>query len=294
VRLANLNALGAELVTDLSTGQTNQVAVAYLQPLDAATKWYLSPSIFLSDQEFAQYENGERLRELRTQQAFAALALARQFGTSGAAALSLDYGVGQFTRRSGPPIGAENDFTIARYIVDVGYDTVDDLYFPTTGDVGRLSFTHNLDALGSSNSDITLGGRVASTRSRGQNRLRLQFAGGTLLDGEGADQNAFTLGGLFFLSGYPQFELSGQHYVFASLAGYRDIGLRSVIFDMPIVVGGTVETGRIWNDGDEDIPQLWSGSLVVGVDAPVGPLFIAYGVGGADRHVFHFSLGQEF
>lgn len=294
VRLANLNELGAELVTDVSTGQTNQLILAYLQPLDAATKWYLSPSVSLSDREFAQYQDGERLRELRIQQAYTTLALARQFGTSGATAVSFDYGVGQFDLRSGPSIGDDNDFDIARYVVDLGYDSVDDLYFPSTGDLARLNFTHNLDDLGSSTSDITVSGTVATVRSRGQNRLRVQFAGGTLLDGEGSDQNAFTLGGLFFLSGYPQFELSGQNYLFASVAGYRDIGIRSVFFDMPVIVGGTVETGRIWNDGDTDIPQRWSGSLVVGVDSPVGPIFIAYGVGGGDRHVFHFSLGQEF
>lgn len=291
LRFANLDGLGAEALVNLSFGRENSIEAAYLQPLDAATKYYVFPRLSVSDKELGQFRDGSRVRELRTQEAIAALGFVRQLSTWGAASVTFDYGAGRIKVQSGQPLLGDKDYRIARVVVGLRYDTVDDLYFPRDGEVGRFTYIHNLENLGAENSQKQIRGLISTTNSFGRNTIRLQAAGGTTFDGANAPQSSFQLGGLFFLSGFAEGELTGSHFGLANILLYRDIGERGVLFNLPLFVGGSLETGAIWNDGESNWPVRWSGSLFAGADTPIGPLYLGYGTGGADRHALYLALG---
>ncbi|TAD87795.1 MAG: hypothetical protein EAZ99_16345 [Alphaproteobacteria bacterium] len=292
-RFANLDSLGAEALVNVSLGRENSLQATYLQPLDAGTKYYVFPRLSVVDTELGQFRAGDRVRELRSREAIATLGVARQFSTWGAVNLTFQYGFGDLKVQSGAPLPGDQGYTIARLATEFRYDTVDDLYFPRDGEAIRLSYVHSLPGLGADTSAKQVRGLLSTTNSFGRNTVRLQVAGGATFDGSNAPQNSFQLGGLFALSGYPQGELTGSHFGLGSILFYRKISEQTLLFDLPIFLGASLETGSIWTDGDHSRQLRWSGSLFAGLDTPLGPMYLGYGNGGAERHAIYFNLGLK-
>ena len=112
-------------------------------------------------------------------------------------------------------------------------------------------------------------------------------------DNDAPIQNWFRLGGLFKLSGYQENELSGQQ-----LALLRLIYMRR-IWDfnfLPTYLGASLEAGNTWQDIDdiEFNNLITAGSLFIGLDTFIGPLYIAYGVAENNKSSFYFYLGKVF
>ena len=65
---------------------------------------------------------------------------------------------------------------------------------------------------------------------------------------------------------------------------------------MPAYMGVTLEKGNVWqNDADIDFDSLdTAGSLFLGIDTLVGPLYIGYGIAEGDNRSFYFYLGEVF
>ena len=120
----------------------------------------------------------------------------------------------------------------------------------------------------------------------------------TVLDNDDSPiQDSFSLGGFMSLSGYSINEISGRHTGVASLIGYRKMGSSGLgVFNMPLYLGGSVETGNVW-DKRSDITYgslIYAGSVFVGTNTYLGPIFLAYGQAeGGHRSVYLF-LGQRF
>jgi len=294
LRLSNLNSLGAEALIDGSFGSSNTLSVAYLHPLDAATRYYISPILRLSDVEVGQFQRGDRVRELRDQRIFAGLGFSRQIANWGVASLRGEYGFARQELRSGLPLLGDRDFSIARYVAEFRYDTVDDVYFPKDGELLRLRFIDNLGGLNGDDDEMQASLIGSTTHTWGRNTLRFQVAGGTTIDPSGRSRNQFPLGGFLRLSGYPYGELGGDHFGLVSIIGVHDFAKKTPLINLPIVVGASVEAGAAWNNGGGKGPLRLSGSVFAGADTPVGPIYLAYGVGGIDRHALYFILGQPF
>jgi NTE family protein len=124
----------------------------------------------------------------------------------------------------------------------------------------------------------------------------LRAAVGTTFSGEAPVQNLFTLGGLFNLSGFQASELSGQDFALGQIIYYRNIGARPGSFGVPVYLGASLEAGNVWQaNEDMDYDDLiFAGSLFVGLDTVLGPIYLAYGhaEGGSDSA--YLFLGQTF
>ena len=96
-----------------------------------------------------------------------------------------------------------------------------------------------------------------------------------------------TLGGFTRLSGYGDRDLSGEHSALARAIYYRRFGDMSRLFALPAYIGASVEAGNVWDARDAvSIDSLiYAGSVFVGIDSPLGPIFFGYGQaeGGNDR-----------
>ncbi|MEM6490944.1 MAG: patatin-like phospholipase family protein, partial [Pseudomonadota bacterium] len=294
VRFAGLDELGAEVLINGAFGEENSVDIVYLQPLDPGTRYYLSWTASLADRDVPQFEDGDLRRRLGVQQASASVAFARQLATWGIAGVSLTYGAGRQSVRTGPALNEDDGFRIAQAGAQLRYDTVDNLDFPRDGERFALTYGRNLEALGAENSANTVDASVSTTNSWGRNTLRAGVNSGVTFGEDAAAREGFALGGLFALSGYPANELTGDSFALASLIGYRRLTEEAPIFDLPLYLGASVETGAIWNKGEGRGRQLWSGALFAGAETPLGPVYLGYGVGGAERHAVYISLGRQF
>jgi len=112
-------------------------------------------------------------------------------------------------------------------------------------------------------------------------------------DNDAPIQNWFQLGGLFRLSGYQVNELSGQQLGLLKLIYMRRIWDFNL---MPTYLGGSLEAGNTWQDIDdiEFNNLIVAGSLFIGIDTFIGPLYIAYGVAENNKSSAYFYLGKIF
>ena len=78
---------------------------------------------------------------------------------------------------------------------------------------------------------------------------------------------------------------------------YRQIGRRgSGVFDFPTYAGISLEAGNVWQDRDDaDLGDLRkNGSLFLGVDTLLGPVYLGAGFEDGGRRAFYLFLGRTF
>jgi NTE family protein len=63
-----------------------------------------------------------------------------------------------------------------------------------------------------------------------------------------------------------------------------------------IFVGGTVETGNVWDRTKDIRPSglVWAGSLYAAAETIVGPVYLGWGFAEDGQHTFYLSLGLPF
>ncbi len=76
----------------------------------------------------------------------------------------------------------------------------------------------------------------------------------------------------------------------------RNIGARPGSFGVPVYLGVTLEAGNVWIDrGDMAFNDLIiSGSMLLGLDSPIGPVYLAYGHAEGGNDSVYLFLGQPF
>jgi NTE family protein len=107
----------------------------------------------------------------------------------------------------------------------------------------------------------------------------------------------FTLGGFLSLSGYTRDSLAGNYLGLANLMYYRRLNQQSILpTDLPVYVGGSIEAGNTWFFKDDVALDdlLFAGSLFLGVDSPLGPVYLGVGLGENDQRALYLQIGQVF
>ncbi|MGH8470127.1 MAG: hypothetical protein ACREVY_14460 [Gammaproteobacteria bacterium] len=114
-------------------------------------------------------------------------------------------------------------------------------------------------------------------------------------DGVAPVQNRFRSGGFFNLSGFVQDELSGQHELVLAGAYYRRLGN---IQWLPAYAGFSLEYGNVFEDRDDislsPDDALLAGSVFLGVDTVLGPLYLGYGHAEQGNDSVYVFLGRLF
>jgi NTE family protein len=91
--------------------------------------------------------------------------------------------------------------------------------------------------------------------------------------------------------------LSGQHTGLARLIYYYELGSTGLgEFRMPLYIGGSLEGGNAWAARSEITGRsvLFAGSLLIGADTYLGPLYLAYGQAEGGHHSVYLYLGHKF
>jgi len=112
-------------------------------------------------------------------------------------------------------------------------------------------------------------------------------------DGIAPVSSLYRLGGFLDLSGLNQNELSGQNAARVGAVFYRRIN--NLAF-LPAFAGVSLEFGNVWNNRSDISARdsILGGSIWVGAETPVGPIYVAYGRAEGDAGAFYVFLGQPF
>jgi NTE family protein len=108
-------------------------------------------------------------------------------------------------------------------------------------------------------------------------------------------QNRFRSGGFLNFSGFVQDELSGQQEALLRGVYYRRLGNLEWL---PAYAGFSLEYGNVYEDrGDISLSPgdaLLAGSVFVGVDSALGPVYLGYGHAEQGNDSVYLFLGRLF
>ena len=291
-----INELGGELIVQANVGDNFGAGVAFLQPLDPATRYYITPGVTYSARDVPVFDSGSKTAVFRVNTVVLGLQAARQLANWGAVQLGIDRGWGWRDLDTGTTGPQDDDFEIGEVFAKLNYDTFDNLNFPNSGGRGVLELRRSDDMFGGDENFYAGTGRLTVANTWGKNTVLGGLEAGVTFDGTAPTQNLFLLGGLFNLSGHIADDLSGQEFAIGRLIFYRNIGARPGSFGVPVYVGGSLEAGNVWQARSDMAfdDLIVAGSLFVGLDTPLGPFYLAYGhAEGGDNSAYMF-LGQTF
>lgn len=294
-RMTWLNDLGGEFRTDAQVGRTNRIALQFHQPLQRGPGLFVVPRIEYERRTTDVFADDQRIASYDTTTNSLALEAGAQFTRYGETRLGLLYSRWRTALDTGLPVVASSD----GYQRDVGVtwralvDQLDNVNFPRAGYGGSIEVLASRKDMGSDSNYTRL--EVAGTYVKSFDDHTFQL-GMKVGQRYGSDPlpavRQFQWGGMLQQSGYPTGALIGEDLRFARLVYYNRVAHWQLLEG--IYVGGSLEVGRM---GRPLVPgnqqgTLYSGSLLFGVDTPIGPLYLAAGHAARGYNAFYLFLGR--
>jgi NTE family protein len=288
-----LNRLGGEWLTELQIGQDTHLFTEFYQPLHEAGVWFASPNLRIGQTTRGVFAGDDRVADYRVRSGQAGVDLGATLGTWGVARLGPVWSSVDARVDTGLPQLPRVDETTAGMRAALFIDQTNHAFFPTRGYGAEASAYAALTSFGSAYSYEKVEARARAAFSQGPHTLYAWVAGGTDLDSGMPAYEAFTLGGPLRLSGYRINQFSGRRFSFGRLMYYNQTLPLPDLLGSGVYVGASAEVGRITGQFD-NLPSpgtLWSGSVFLGADTFLGPMYFGVGVGGSSNWSLYLLLG---
>lgn len=293
-----LNALGGEWRTSAQVGSVLSLSTEIFQPLDYEQVYFARLGLGVERETVPLRVEDQAIAEFTDVTLGAQFEVGRHFGNWGRATVGGQYTWSDIGLKTGVPFfepddGSDHNLTL---FSSFEVDTFDNLDFPTRGLI--LGAFYAIDAEDGIDPD---GGffdiQFAKAQSWGSNHLVVTGEFATNFSNDDLVQNAFSLGGFTSMSGYANDSLAGSHLTQAGLIYYRRLSeSRSPILDFPIYVGMTAEAGNVWRDLDDFALDnlIYGGSVFVGVESPLGPVYLGGGYNTDNLGALFLFIGNTF
>lgn len=308
-RRTNVNMLGGEWLVEGTFGSNKQLATEFYTPLDSDYDLFWKARGEYEKHGHTFFFNRDEVADspfapLTTLDFdYSSWTLSSELGINlqpwSELALGLQGLEGDISTRN-----IDSRFDIDSYgpYIRLSHDTLDNVFFPTRGTAFETRvgyFRNGLEVEGEREVvtvlDYTLDWLHPVSLDRHTLVAKLSYGGS---DTEQlVPVFARSLGGLFNLSGYQSEQLSGRYSAFGGLLyHYRWFDNDFGAFRSPVYVGGSLEQGGVWESGSDIRWQtaLTAGSVFIGVNTNLGPLYLAYGQGEGDNSSFYLYFGNLF
>ena len=289
-----VNGLGGEWRADLRVGTDPQVFTEFYQPLRFDSRFFVVPYLDFDQFNLNLFEEENVVGRLRISDITAGFDLGAEFGNIG------EVRVGTFRGRAGSrvivgdPAIPTPDFQAGGLRALLRFDTLDKAWFPRRGLRTNIEWRQSRPDFGADNGHDTVDVVLDAFTSRGKTTLAFGVEYATTLSFDGAIQDLFRLGGFQRLSGFERGAVNGPHAALAKLLFYRRIGDSPAgLFDAPVYFGATLEAGNVWESRSQMSldSALVHGSLFLGANTYIGPLFLAAGLGEGGESNFYLFIG---
>jgi NTE family protein len=175
-------------------------------------------------------------------------------------------------------------------------DSRDNIPFPRHGFALLSIMDWQTPALGSDESTRRLSAIGLAAFSAGKYTLQVMGSAGSPVGTDLKYYDYFQLGGFRRLSGYGLNTLAGPYMGFGSLTLLREVGKLPSLVGGGVYLGASLEAGNTWATGsDVSLSNLkTAGSLFLGAETALGPVYVAYGLGERGHSAVYFQLGVAF
>ena len=292
-----LNDLGGEWLTDLQIGDHPRLYTEFYQPLGYGHRYFVAPHIEAGVRNLEVRDASDRITDYRVRENELGIDFGRELGNWGEWRTGVFRGSSSARVRVGDVSLPDQNFSSGGYFARLSYDQLDSIFFPRDGEQFQAEWTGQRENLGSDRrSDrVEVNGLVA--RSWRKHTLILSADLGSTLNTQSFPQDYFQLGGFLNLSGLRTGELSGPHMGVGRLIYYRKVGSGGAgVLDVPLYAGLSIEMGNVWQTRDEmsfdDLRK--NGSLFMGADTILGPVYVGAGADKEGDSAFYLFLGRTF
>ncbi len=288
-----VNALGGEWSNEVQLGDTTRLFSEFFQPLDYSFRYFVAPYGEYSNRYVNAYHSGSNYARYRVKTFEIGFDVGRQLGRWGEFRIGIKRGSGRYDLETGDPVLPSLKFDEGAIFSSISYDKFDHSKFPKHGAKAYMGWTVDRKALGADEDVEELDLSWTDVNTWGKNTLAVGLSAQTLFNNDVPVHKLAELGGFLNLSGYAPQELTGGHSGLARLICFRETGK---IGALPVYIGGSVEGGNVWRDMDDVSFDsiIIAGSVMAGIDTPLGPFFLAYGHAEGGRDTFYLFLGQFF
>jgi NTE family protein len=296
-----VNRWDGEIRTEGQVGDTMRLGTEYYQPLDPRDWFFAMPFVNYQRSDLDIWDSGDHLARFVVERTITGLFLGVNLTNRAQLRGGIGYLDGEGRRQIGDPLTFRRErFNGGVYSAEFEYDTLDDVRFPNDGSYAAAQGLFVREELGHPDSYETLNAGVSTFRTWRRNTfgigLRYATAFDTAQDNNIAVLNS--LGGFLNLSGFERNSVTGEHVALARLITYRRVASPAVFaWEFPVYLGAFVEGGSAVDDRDDQFDGgevLLSAGPFVGVDTPLGPLYLAYAYGETGEHQGYIFLGRSF
>ena len=288
-----INALNGEWRVGAQIGDEPGLFTEFFQPFDPGARYFGFAKAGYQTRNVHTFDaRGNKEAEMRVSGVGLELGVGRQFGTWGEARLGYLRRTGNIEVGIGTPV-PDRDFDTGEVFLRLTDDKLDSLYFPRSGHVGRVEWRMSRGEFGADTDfdQATVGFQAA--RTWGRHTLLGGLVVNATVDGTAPVQSLNRLGGFLRLSGFAEDRLTGQQAGLARLVFMRRI---NDIQQFKTYAGASLEVGNVW-EKTGDIGgrgSIFAGSVFIGSDTPIGPLYFAYGRNDTGEGSVYLYLGPLF
>jgi NTE family protein len=286
-----VNTRNATASAGIQVGHDGALWARFHQPLDDRLEWFaeVEPSYVRWSIDDFEYDGHKRAEYGVTQYGFS-LSGGRQIASWLDARAGYVRLGGNVHPRSGDA-APERASDVGELYFQAHADMLDESTFPTRGFTLRGRLTAGLEALGSATGydQLEADGELVGTRSRVTGLVGGLIA--ATVDGDVPIESQYHLGGLGRLSGLQEDERTGPH-----AALLRGMAYRHVKTLLPIVAGVSAEYGSTFQSTNDIgfATAVFSAAFFAGLDTPLGPMCLAWGLAEGGRENFYLTIGQRF
>lgn len=294
VNKTQMNALRGEWKTQFEVGLADYLTTQFYQPLDYAGRFFVMPAAGILRQPFNLYVDESAIGRYLVDDVFVAFQGGISFGPLGQLAVGIRrdwYKYKENISLFPVPDTTQNQTAL---VAQLNFDQLDSVAFPRSGWSGNAQFISAGSALGGdwSFNRLTAGGLWA--KSKGEWTLLLSANGTTKI---GKNYLPFVeagfLGGFLNLSGLQPLQLWGNYAAIGRIVVYKRLIHLPSLVGTGVYLGGSLESGNAWlTSSDIRWDNLrYAGSLFIGADTFLGPLYFSYGLADGGSHSFYLALG---
>ena len=308
-RMKWLNSFGGEWRNDLILGRDVLVQTELYQPLSTQQYFFVAPKLRYTIDRFDLYADDLRIAEYGQEIAGVGVDLGVNFLQYGEARVGALVGRRRFDLRSGGLVVLPGDgevlslpnsgrLDVGAFTFSATLDRLDSISFPRHGYYARANLYDSSSLLGAEETYTRWNAVLSAPVTIGRHTVEGLLAGGNRIgSNEVPIYDQFELGGFLNLSGLSRAQLRSDRFVFGRLV------YRSQVAKIPVVedvhVGLSIEGARlnpvipIWRgkvvSGDLNV---YAGSVFMGIDSPLGPLYLGFGYANSDNKAVYLFLGR--
>jgi len=293
----DLNSLAGEFRAVASVGNEPELTGEYYQPLNAGLDYFIAAKSGIETLVVPTLFEDKIVSVQRFNRQFISLSAGKLFKQTTSLSLGMRYNDGRVSAITGPDVEENRDFIESYYYLKLFHDSLDNLSFPNSGFFSNLSINANRKNIGADSDyeqlKLAISGAGTFERYTILSRVMLEAT----LDERAANDiranELFWHGGFLELSGTIRNELFGQYFGLIETAFYRRLG--DITF-LPLYAGFSLEAGNAWIErSDINSNNIrYSGSIFVGAETFLGPVYIAVGASSKGDLAFYFNISKTF